>query len=45
MRLPSVLSVSVLVASAAAFPAYVDVEARQTWQVRPWNAPGPNDGK
>lgn len=34
-----------MIAQAVAFPAYVHIEARQTWQVRPWTAPSPTDGK
>jgi hypothetical protein len=47
MRYSFILTLSSIVAIALSFPAYVDVdvEARQTRQVKPWTAPGPNDGE
>jgi hypothetical protein len=45
MRFSSVVRLASVMAMAFAFPAYVDLEVRQTWQVRPWTAPGPTDGK
>jgi hypothetical protein len=45
MKASSILSISAILAPALAFPAYADVNARQTWQPKPWTAPGPNDGK
>jgi hypothetical protein len=49
MRYSFILTLSNIVATALGFPAYVDVdvdvEARQIRQVKPWTAPGPNDGE
>jgi hypothetical protein len=45
MRYSSVLILSSVLATALAFPAYVNVDARQSGQVKPWTAPGPNDGE
>jgi hypothetical protein len=45
MKFSTYLSLSTILASALAFPAYGNVKARQTWQPKPWTAPGPNDGE
>jgi hypothetical protein len=45
MKVSSVISFSVIFASALAFPTYGNINGRQTWQPRNWTAPGPNDGK
>jgi hypothetical protein len=45
MRVSSLLSLSAAVSSAWAFPTYADVQTRQAWEVKPWTAPGPSDGR
>jgi hypothetical protein len=45
MKLASVFGLSSLLASVGAFPSYGDIKARQTWEPKPWTAPGPNDGE
>jgi hypothetical protein len=45
MKISSIFNLSINFASAVAFPAYDNVNSRQTWQAKPWIAPGPDDGE
>lgn len=45
MKISTLLSLSAALTSTMAFPAFINIEARQIWEPKPWTAPGPNDGQ